>query len=479
MKKTILSEVITKNILTFLPIISLISMLLINLITFENTMSGPNQIALLISAGIGCIIAYNRGKNIKKILHGMIDSVHSSSNAIIILLIIGGLTSSWILSGIVPAMIYYGIELINPKYFLLTTCIICAIVSISTGSSWTTAATIGIALISISELLGIPKGLVAGAIISGAYFGDKMSPLSETTNLAPSVSGSNLIEHIKYMTHTTIPTISITLILFFLIGLNSKQQSVSFDEMNMFLEAIKSKFYIGIELFILPLIVIALIYKRVSAQKTLLIGMISGLAMAYLLQKELIQEINLYTDSNTFITLAKTILTGVNIQIEHEAVNNLLSKHGVFGMLWIVLLVITAMVFGGVMHKGGFLKEITSLILSKASSHIQIIQSTAGACLFFNITACDQYLAIVIPGRMFKEIYPEHNLHPTNLSRTIEDAGTVTSVLVPWNSCAAYHAEILSINPVAYLPYCFFNIISPFMTLAFAYFNIRIKKNEK
>jgi NhaC family Na+:H+ antiporter len=465
------------NLITFLPIIILIVLLFLNLMLFENTMNGPNQIALLITAFLGSLIALKKGKDIQHILKGITTSIQSSMSAITILLIIGGLTSTWILSGVVPAMIYYGIELINPKYFLFTTCVICAIVSISTGSSWTTAATIGIALMSIGELLGFSRGLTAGAIISGAYFGDKMSPLSETTNLAPSVSGSNLIEHIKYMTHTTIPTIIITLICFFLIGITTTNlDNISINETSAFLKAIESTFYIGWELFTLPLIIIILIYFRVSAKKTLLIGLLSGIVIAMLFQHELIKEINFNTESFTLATLIKTILTGTNIQIEHEAVNNLLSKGGVTGMIWIVILVITAMTFGGVMYAGDFLKQITDLILSKSSSNLKLIQSTAGSCLFFNITTCDQYLAIVIPGRMFKEIYEEKKLHSTNLSRTIEDTGTVTSVLVPWNSCAAYHAEILAINPLAYLPYCFFNIISPFMTLFFAYLNIKIKK---
>ena len=469
---------IHQNKFTFLPILVLIFLLGCNLILFENAMSGPNQFALLIAAVIASVIGNLRGKKYYDIFDGILESVKSSINAIIILLIIGGLTSSWILSGVVPAMIYYGVELINPDYFLLTSCVICAIVSISTGSSWTTAATIGIALMSVGELLGVNRGLVAGSIISGAYFGDKMSPLSETTNLAPSVSGSDLIEHIKYMTYTTFPTILITLLLFFFIGLNSVNRAISLDQMHTFLDAINSKFYIGIELFILPVIIFILVYLRISAQKTLFIGMISGIFIACIFQKELVQEINLYNSSNTLITILKSIFIGTDIPIEHPSVSNLLSKSGILGMIWIVLLVIAAMIFGGVMYTGGFFKNITNLILSNSASNIKLIQSTAGSCIFFNIATCDQYLSIVIPGRMFKEIYQEYDLHSTNLSRTIEDTGTVTSVLIPWNSCAAYHAEILSINPLAYLPYCFFNIISPFMTLLFAYFKIRIKKNK-
>ncbi len=466
-----------QNILiTFSPIILLIGMLCFNLFFFNNTMQGPNQIALLIAAFVGAAIAYNQNISIKNLLKGIYESIKSSLNAIIILLIIGGLTSSWILSGIVPAMIYYGIELINPQFFLFTTCLICAIVSISTGSSWTTAATIGIALMSIGELLSINEGIVAGAIISGAYFGDKMSPLSETTNLAPSVSGSDLINHIKYMTYTTIPAIIITLLLFFFIGINSQNTSISLNETNDFLEAIEANFYIGFELFILPLIIIILIYRKVSAIKTLLIGVLAGVLFAFIFQKELIDQISQYTNASTIETLLNTVFTGTDITTQNKDLNNLLIKDGVIGMLWIILLVVSAMTFGGIMHKGGFLKRITSLLVSKSSSTATLIGSTAGSCVFFNISTCDQYLAIVIPGRMFKEVYEEHKLDPVNLSRTIEDSGTVTSVLVPWNSCAAYHSEMLAVNPVAYLPFCFFNIISPFMTLLFAYLNIRIKK---
>ena len=252
-----------KILLTLLPITTLIFMLFLNLLFFDNTMAGPNQTALLIATIIAGIIAHNDNYNVKKLMGGMITSIKSCTQAITILLIIGGLTSTWILSGVVPAMIYYGLELINPKFFLFSACLICIVVSVSTGSSWTTAATIGIALISIGELLSIPKGIVAGAIISGAYFGDKMSPLSETTNLAPSVSGTDLISHIKYMSYTTIPTIVISLILFFLIGLNSSQVSITLDETNLFIETIQQHFYIGVELFILPLIILILIYKKI------------------------------------------------------------------------------------------------------------------------------------------------------------------------------------------------------------------------
>ena len=476
-------------LITLSPILTLILMLVFNVLYFDNSLEGPNQIALLISALFAGLIAYHKQVRIKDLVTGIIDSIKSSMHAMIILLIIGGLTATWILSGIVPALIYYGVELINPQFFLITTCVICAIVSLATGSSWTTAATVGVALIGVGGALSININLVAGAILSGAYFGDKMSPLSETTNLAPSVSGSNLINHIKYMTYTTVPTILITLLIFFIIGVNSEPEIVSYDMIQVFLDTIKVNFdYIGSKLFILPLLIIILIYNKISAIKTLLIGLLAGGVFAYIFQPTLMAKINMETSICSYIyssanpttieTIIKTIFFGPDIDLNNEQINDLLDKGGLTGMFWIILLVLSAMTFGGIMYAGGFLKKITSLLISKSSSNATLISSTAGSCLFFNITTCDQYLAIVVPGRMFKELYEEHELDATNLSRTIEDSGTVTSVLVPWNTCAAYHVETLGIAPIAFIPYCFFNIISPFMTLLFAYFNIRIKKNK-
>ena len=473
-----------KQFITLIPIITLIVLLCCNMIFFEDSIKGPNQMALISSALMGSVIALVQKKvNPKDLIIGIYDSIKSSLNAIVILLIIGGLTSSWILSGIVPAMIYYGIELINPQFFLLTSCIICAVVSLATGSSWTTAATVGVALIGIGNLLSINIGLVAGAIISGAYFGDKMSPLSETTNLAPSVSGSDLISHIRYMTYTTIPSILITLLLFFFIGLKNESTLVPLDEIDIFLSAIHDNFFIGIELFLIPALIIVLVYKKVSAIKTLLIGLITGAIFAYLFQMDLINQILINSNNDwkiTNISIIETIIKntffGTEIDLHNTEINKLLDKGGVFGMFWIVLLVLSAMVFGGVMYAGGFLEEITNQLISRSSSNIKLIGSTAGSCMFFNITTCDQYLAIVVPGRMFKEIYKNHKLDPCNLSRTIEDSGTVTSVLIPWNTCAIYHTATLGVNPLLYLPFCFFNIISPFMTLFFSYMDIKVKK---
>ena len=469
-------NLLMSNLMIFFPVIFLILTLTSNIFLFENPMNGANQIALLVSSLIAYLIAKKNKISTHDIFNGVRMSIYSAISPILILLIIGGLTSSWIISGIVPAMVYYGIEIINPKFFLITSCLICSLVSLCTGSSWTTAATIGVALVGIGNLIGINPGITAGSIISGAYFGDKMSPLSETTNLAPSVSGSNLIEHIKYMSITTIPSIVITLLIFFVIGLNSKSLELSNSEIFSFTNAIENKFYLGIELFILPLIIAIMIFKKIPAKTTLSIGILGGLIFAIIFQKQLIFEMMDLKNKNILTILVESVISGTEIKTENDSVNDLLTKSGVIGMSWIVFLVISAMVFGGVMHSGGFLKKMTKFLLSKKPTNFEIVRTNCATCLFFNITACDQYLAIVVPGRMFKEIYEENNLHNTNLSRTIEDSGTVTSVLVPWNSCAAYHSEMLAINTINYLPFCFFNLLSPMMTLLFSYYKIKIKK---
>lgn len=445
-----------------------------------NSMNGPIQISLLISALFAAILGFNKNLDSKKyfqtIKKGVFSSIKSSYQAMIILLIIGALTSTWIISGIVPAMIYYGIEIINPHYFLFTACIISAIVSISTGSSWTTTATIGVAIMGIGELLSISQGMTAGAIISGAYFGDKMSPLSETTNLAPSVAGSDIISHIKYMSLTTVPTIIITLFIFLMIGTKYSDNSIALSQLDIFIDNIHSTWHITPILFIVPSIIVFLIYFRLSAIKTLLIGTISAIAISLIFQIDLINSIS-QNNNSTIVTIFKNIIFyGTNIDSGNTTINNLFNRGGIQSMLWIIMLVISAMTFGGVMHAGGFLAKITNLLISKSSSHFKLITSTSATCLFFNITTCDQYLSIVIPGRMFKEKYQDHKLSPVNLSRTIEDSGTVTSVLVPWNSCSVYHSGVLAINPLLYIPFCFFNILSPFITILYAYLNLKIKK---
>jgi len=461
------------------PIIFLVILLSINVSIFgDDSLSGSIQIVLILSSAVASIIAFNLGFSWLDIQKGIIKSINSSLPSILILFLVGSLAGSWLLSGVVPAFIYYGIQILNAKIFLFAACVICIVVSMATGSSWTTSATIGIALIGIGRALDISDGLVAGAILSGAYFGDKMSPLSDTTNLAPAMAGSDLISHIKYLSLTTVPSIIISLVIFIVLGFNISD-SIGLNNAEIISSAIKEKFYISPVLFIVPLTVIILIYNKIKAVPALFVGVILGSVFALIFQSGLVVGV-----SNSETISSKALFSGtmislygsISINTSNPLVTDLLSSSGMFGMLDTIWLVICAMIFGGVMEKAGFLKQITSIILNKIKSSGSLISSTAGTCIFFNLTASDQYLSIVVPGKMYSSIYKEKGLAPENLSRTLEDGGTVTSVLVPWNTCGAYHASVLNVATLTYLPFCFFNLISPIMTILFAYLKIKIKR---
>ena len=461
------------------PIIFLVILLSINVSIFgDDSLSGSIQIVLILSSAVASIIAFNLGFSWLDIQKGIIKSINSSLPSILILFLVGSLAGSWLLSGVVPAFIYYGIQILNAKIFLFAACVICIVVSMATGSSWTTSATIGIALIGIGRALDISDGLVAGAILSGAYFGDKMSPLSDTTNLAPAMAGSDLISHIKYLSLTTVPSIIISLVIFIVLGFNISD-SIGLNNAEVISSAIKEKFYISPVLFIVPLTVIILIYNKIKAVPALFVGVILGSVFALIFQSGLVVDV-----SNSETISSKALFSGtmislygsISINTSNPLVTDLLSSSGMFGMLDTIWLVICAMIFGGVMEKAGFLKQITSIILNKIKSSGSLISSTAGTCIFFNLTASDQYLSIVVPGKMYSSIYKKKGLAPENLSRTLEDGGTVTSVLVPWNTCGAYHASVLNVATLTYLPFCFFNLISPIMTILFAYLKIKIKR---
>ena len=397
--------------------------------------------------------------------------------SIIILLLIGSLAGTWLLSGIVPAMIYYGLEILNPTIFLVAAAVVCAIVSIATGSSWTTAATVGIALVGIGTALGLNQGMVTGAIISGAYFGDKMSPLSDTTNLAPAMAGTDLFTHIRYMTYTTIPSISIALVLFLILGFTSTGNSTPVDIQSI-QDAIASKFTINGWLFLVPVAVIALIVKRVPAIPAIFIGALLGGVFALIYQPNVVLAVSGYETYNWeagYVGVMTSLYGDVSVATGNVIVDDLLSSSGMYGMLGTVWLIVSAMIFGGVMESSGMLKRIAEAVISMVNSTGSLIASTVGTCVFFNITASDQYLAIVVPGRMYTDTFKEKGLAPENLSRTLEDSGTVTSVLVPWNTCGAYFSGVLGVDTFTYLPYAFFNLISPFMSIFYAYANIKIR----
>jgi NhaC family Na+:H+ antiporter len=464
-----------------LPILILISLLAYNVFLYsDDSLSGANQLALLFAGSAAVIVGVNFGAKWEAILNGISNSIYNATPSLIILLLIGALAGTWLISGIVPGMIYFGLQILNPKIFLFATAIITAIVSLATGSSWSTIATIGIALLGIGKALGIPIGLIGGAIISGAYFGDKMSPLSDTTNLAPAMVGTDLITHIKYMMYTTIPSFCITLVLFLVIGFSFGTLEV--QDINGLLLTIKSTFNVSGWLFIVPFLVIILIIKKTPAIPALLAGTLLGGIFAIIFQPEIIMKITnseTLNFSSAYMAIINAMGSDITITTDNEMINNLLATKGMAGMLNTIWLIICAMIFGGAMEATGLLKRVAEPIIQYTKSTGSLIATTAGTCLFFNITASDQYLSIVVPGRMFADTYKEKGLASENLSRTLEDSGTVTSVLVPWNTCGATQSAVLGVATLIYLPYCFFNIISPLMTIAYGYLNIKIKKLER
>lgn len=461
-----------------IPVIALIGMLAFNVFVFgDDALSGSNQFILLLGGAVAAIIGYFNKVDYNKMIDEVANNVQSTTGAILILLMVGSLAGTWMISGIIPTMIYYGLQILNPTIFLAACVIICSVISIATGSSWTTSATVGIALIGIAEALGISMGMTAGAILSGAYFGDKLSPLSDTTNLAPAMAGTDLFTHIRYMTLTTVPTIIITIILFIIIGLNLDVSGNT--DTSAILRSIESSFTISPWLFVVPLVVILLIIKKTSPLIALLIGTLMGAGAALIFQPGIVAQIAGVTDL-TFISGYRGIMQAITVETsvvtDNEELNDLFSAGGMAGMLGTIWLIICAMVFGGIMEAIGALATISRALLNMFHTTFGLFASTVFSCLALNATASDQYLAIVVPGKMFAKAYRDKGLAPENLSRTLEDSGTVTSVLVPWNTCGAYHSGVLGVPTLSYVGYAFFNYLSPFMTLLFAAFSIKIKQ---
>lgn len=470
-----------KNLSLFealLPIFLLIGILGYNVYAYgDSATSGPNQFALIIGAAIAAIVGFRNKVSYVAMMEDISKNVKSTSGAILILLMVGALSGTWLLSGVIPTMIYYGLQILHPAIFLPACVVICAVISIATGSSWTTSATVGIALIGIGSTIGMPLGMVAGAVVSGAYFGDKLSPLSDTTNLAPAMAGTDLFTHIRYMTLTTVPTMVITLIIFIFLGI--AQTTSGGSDTAETLTSIKETFNISPWLFLVPGIVIFLIVKKTEPLIALLIGTLLGGVFALVFQPELVAKIG-GSDKLSFISGYRGVMNAITVETSIETTNemlsNLFSSKGMKGMLGTIWLILCAMVFGGVMEAIGALTRITDSLLRLFHTTFGLFASTVASCLALNLTASDQYLAIVVPGKMFSKAYADKGLAPENLSRTLEDSGTVTSVLIPWNTCGAYQAGVLGVSTWAYLPYAFFNIISPFMTLLFAAFNIKIRQ---
>lgn len=461
-----------------IPVIALVGMLAYNVYVFgDEAISGSNQFILLLGGAVAAIVGFFNKVSYKQMLAEVAENVRSTTGALLILLMVGALAGTWLVSGIIPAMIYYGLQILNPTIFLGACVVICAIISIATGSSWTTAATVGIALIGIGDALGISLGMTAGAVLSGAYFGDKMSPLSDTTNLAPAMAGGELFGHIRYMTYTTIPTITITLIVFIIIGLNLETTGQA--DTAVILESIDKSFNINGWLFLVPVAVILMIIKKTPPLVALLIGTLLGGVFALIFQPDVVAGItgtNELTFESGYKGILRSITVNTAIPTDNPALNDLFTAKGMAGMLGTIWLIVCAMVFGGVMDGIGALSRITKSLLSMAKSTFGLFASTVGSCLALNVTASDQYLAIVVPGKMFSKAYEDRGLAPENLSRTLEDSGTVTSVLIPWNTCGAYHSGVLGVSVADYFVYAIFNWLSPMTTLFFAAMGIKIKQ---
>jgi NhaC family Na+:H+ antiporter len=466
----------------FLPVLVLITLLGSNVYLFgSGSLDGSNQLALLLSAATAGLIAFRLKVSWNTLIQAIVNSISSAMSSILILLLIGALAGTWLISGIVPVMIYYGLQILNPTIFLVAACMVCALVSLATGSSWSTVATVGIALLGIGQTLGLQEGVVGGAIISGAYFGDKMSPLSDTTNLAPAMAGTDLFTHIRYMAYTTVPSILIAMLIYLVIGLSS-DASGSVEDVDAVLAAIQSQFNITPWLFLVPVVVIFMIIRKVPALPALLVGVLTGGLFAVIFQPQLISQISGVEDNSlkaAYVTVMQAMYGDIAIITDHDLVNELLTTGGMSGMLNTVWIILCAMTFGGAMEAGGLLKRIASEVIKFAKGTGSLIASTVATCGFFNITASDQYMAIVVPGRMYADTYRERGLKPENLSRTLEDSGTVTSVLVPWNTCGATQASVLGVATMVYAPFCFFNIISPFMTMIVGFFGIKIRYYPK
>ncbi|MFK5877872.1 MAG: Na+/H+ antiporter NhaC [Flavobacteriaceae bacterium] len=460
------------------PVIALIGMLAYNVFVFgDDALSGSNQFIMLMGASVAAIVGFMNNVSYETMIEEIAENVKSVVSPVLILLMVGALSGTWLISGIIPSMIYYGLQLLNPTIFLAASLIICCIISIATGSSWTTSATVGIALMGIGNALGIPPGMTAGAVLSGAYFGDKMSPMSDTTNLAPAMAGSELFTHIRYMTITTVPTILITLLFFIILGFTVNTTG-SADTSQM-LADIKSAFTVNLWVFVVPIAVIVLIIKKTPPLIALLFGTLLGGIFALIFQPDVVAQIagaETLTFKAAYKGVMKAMTVDVAIPTNNETLSGLFTAGGMSKMLGTIWLIICAMVFGGVMDGIGALARISTFMLNLFHSVFGLFASTVFTCIGLNITASDQYLAIVVPGKMYAKAFRDKGLAPENLSRTLEDAGTVTSALVPWNTGGAYQSGVLGVSVADYAFYAIFNWLSPFMTLLFAAFNIKIKQ---
>ena len=465
-----------------IPIIVLIIMLSVSVYLYgDNSSYGANQIALILSASIAAIIAIKNGYSWKEVESGIVKGIGMGMRAILILLAVGALIGTLIMSGTVPAMIFYGLDILSPSFFYFTACIICAISSISIGSSWTVAGTLGVALMGIATGLGLSPSVTAGAIISGAYFGDKMSPLSDTTNLAPAIAGTDLFSHIRHMAWTTGPSLIIALIIFLIMGLTSNAEGNA-EGLELIQSTLNQIFNISIISFVPIIVIFVLAYKKMPAFPTILIGALLAGLFSILLQPEVVSNFVNQPELSSALTMISGVWTALHSGFVLESgvtvVDDLLTRGGMASMLNTIWLVVCALTFGAVLETAQLLHKLVEKVLIFANSTGSLIVTTIATCIGINIIAADQYIAIVLPGRMYRAEFKRRKLAARNLSRALEDSGTITSPLIPWNTCGAYMSASLGIATFSYVPYCFFNLVNPVIAIIYALAKVKIIKNN-
>ncbi|HBC3974453.1 TPA: Na+/H+ antiporter NhaC [Vibrio parahaemolyticus] len=466
-----------------LPVLSLIILLSLSLYLFsDNSSYGPNQIALMICAGIAAVIGHKHGCTWKEIEDGIKKGIHLSLSAIIILLFVGALIGTWILSGTIPTMISIGLKILSPEYFYAAACALCALVSLSIGSSWSTAGTVGIGLMGIASSFGMSPAITAGAVVSGAYFGDKISPLSETTNLAPAVLGVDLIEHIKHMMWTTIPSITIALLIFLFLGFSHHGTGNS-ENLENIVANLEQQFDLEWYLLIPLFILLYMSKKRFPAIPTIMIGAIMGAIFAAFFQPKAVELLaGSSEDSEHVLIILKgvwvALYDGYSSNTGNSEIDNLLSKGGMSSMLNTVWLILCAMTFGGVLERTGVLDRLVHESLRFVKGTCSLIVTTMTTCIGLNVITGEQYISILLPGQMFRVEFDRYKLEQKNLSRTLEDAGTITSPLIPWNSCGAYMSATLGVSTFVYLPFALFNLINLAVAIFYAYTGFKVKKTS-
>ncbi len=438
-------------------------------------LGGSGHIPLILGSVVAAVVAGTQlGMSWPEIQEGMTKGIVAALPAILILLIVGLLIGIWIASGVVPVMIFYGLKILAPGYFLVATVLICAVISLATGSSWSTAATVGLAMMGVGQALGIPEGMTAGAVISGAYFGDKMSPLSDTTNLAPAVAGTNLFTHIRHMVYTTVPALLIALVLFGAIGvLRPASGSVETPDYLQMTATLTESFNLSPWLLVAPACVLFLVWRKTPALPSLVVGVLAGVVLLLVFQRDAGPDA-----ASGVGRVVEALYSGYVSETGVASVDDLLTAGGLTSMFDTVALILCALAFGGIMEASRMLARLASAVLFFARSTGSLITVTVFSCFGMNALASDQYLAIIVPGRMYRGAYLRRGLHPKNLSRALEDSGTLTSPLIPWNTCGAYMSSVLGVSSFTYLPFAFLNLASPLISIFYGFTGITIQKIE-